>query len=79
MTHTLIGIQDEYIATVNAGIARWSHRKNGGHAGRISAGARRQAQRKLQALGLNAEQIGQTLRDAKDMAELERMAEECAE
>ena len=75
MTTTLIAIQDEYIQTVNAGIARWSHRKDGGHSGRITSGAYRLAARKLQRLGMSTEQIKQAIRDAKDMAELERNAQ----
>jgi hypothetical protein len=74
-TTNLISIQDEYIATINAGIARWSHRKEGGHSSRILRGAYHQAERKLQRLGLTAEQIKQALHDAKDIAELERNAE----
>lgn len=73
---TLIGIQQEYIDTLNAGIARWSHRKGGGHSSRISRGARHAAEKKLRQLGYSDQkQIDQTVRDARDMASLERMAD----
>jgi predicted Rdx family selenoprotein len=75
-TQTLIGIQQEYIDTVNAGIARWSHRKKGGHAARISRGARHTAERKLHGLGFTDDkQIAQIIQDARDMATLERNAD----
>jgi hypothetical protein len=72
---TLTEIQDEYIATVNAGLARWSHRKDGGHSSRILRGAYHKAKRELHRLGMDAEQIKNAIRDARDMAELERNAE----
>ena len=77
---TLIAIQDEYIETVNAGIARWSHRpKNfgigGGHADRILRGATRRAETRLHKVGFTDKaQIAQVIRDARDMALLEREA-----
>jgi hypothetical protein len=78
MRHTktsLIAIQDEYIETVNAGIARWSHRKDGGHSQRISRGARHIAEKQLRKIGYtDQKQIDQIIQDARDMAVLERMA-----
>lgn len=76
MTNTLIGIQEEYIETINAGIERWSHRKDGGHASRIARGARTVATRKLSHIGFTGTQIDQILRDARDMAALIRNSEE---
>lgn len=74
---TLIGIQQEYIETLNAGIARWSHRKLGGHSSRISRGARHTAEKQLRKLGFaDQKQIDQIVRDARDVAELERNADE---
>ena len=72
---TLTQIQDQYIETVNAGIARWSHRKNGGHADRIRRGAFHKAEKQLNDLGFTPEQISQAIKDARDMAELERISE----
>lgn len=71
---TMIQIQDELAETVNAGIARWSHRKGGGHAGRIRGGAIKQARRKLAKLGFTEPQINHAIKDALDVAELERRA-----
>jgi len=77
----LIGIQDEYVETVNAGIARWSHARKhysgdlGGHANRIASGAHRVATKKLAKLGFSKEQIRIVLKDAWDMASLIRHAE----
>jgi hypothetical protein len=78
----LIGIQEEYVETVNAGIARWGHcRKSyqgdlGGHANRISCGAYRLAAKKLMKLGFTQEQIRVVLKDAWDMASLVRHSDE---
>jgi hypothetical protein len=74
-TMTLIQIQDRYVETVNAGIARWSHRKDGGHSDRIRRGAYHQAQKQLASIGFTSEQTEQAIKDARDMAELERNAE----
>ena len=72
-TKTLIGIQEEYVETLNAGLARWSHRKDGGHSHRIARGARHAAETQLRKLGFTDEkQIGQVIQDARDMATLER-------
>jgi len=73
---TLIGIQEEYISTLNAGLARWSHRKDGGHAGRIARGARHTAEKQLRKLGFTDQQVQQIIKDARDMAELERNSNE---
>jgi hypothetical protein len=74
--NTLIGVQEEYIETLNAGIARWSHRKDGGHSGRISRGARHVAEKRLRKLGYtDQKQIDQIIQDARDMAALERSAD----
>ena len=76
-TKTLIGIQEEYVETLNAGIARWSHRTNGGHSSRISRGARNAATRELRKLGFTDEkQIARIIQDAREMAALERNAQE---
>jgi hypothetical protein len=80
--NTLIGIQDEYVETVNAGIARWGHCRKayagdlGGHANRIAGGAARAARKRLAALGFTTEQIALALQDARDMAALIRRAKE---
>lgn len=76
METTLIGIEEEYIATVNTGIMRWSHRKDGGHSGRIISGAYRKAQKALRRLGFNDHQVKHAIRDAKEMAELIRRTRE---
>jgi len=69
-THTLIGIQEEYISTINAGFARWSI---GGHMSRISRGARHTAEKRLRKVGFSDDkQIRQIIQDARDMAALER-------
>jgi hypothetical protein len=79
---TVTSITDEYVATVNAGFARWSHRKGhqfeacGGHFSRIRGGAYKKAERELTKIGFNPAQIKQMLKDADDIAELERNAEE---
>ena len=73
---TLIQIQDEYIERVNAGMARWAHRKDGGHSQRIRRGARHTAEKQLAKLGYSAEQIDRIIGDARDMATLIRTADE---
>ena len=73
---TIIEIQEEYIETVNAGIARWSHRVGGGHSARISRGARHKAEKSLRHLGYtDQKQINEIIADARDMASLIRNAE----
>jgi hypothetical protein len=75
-THmTLIQVQEQYVDTVNAGLARWAHRKDGGHSSRICRGAYHKAQKQLLSLGFTQPQIEQAIKDARDMAELERNAE----
>jgi plasmid replication initiation protein len=71
---TIIQIQEQYIETVNAGIARWSHRKDGGHSGRITRGAKRKADNELAKMGFATAEREQIIKDARDMAELERIA-----
>jgi SOS response regulatory protein OraA/RecX len=73
---TLIELQDAYIATVNAGEARWSHRPDGGHARRVRRGAARKLHDALARRGYTAEQISAAIRDASDVAKLERYSEE---
>lgn len=73
---TLIEIQDEYIETINLGIERWSHRKDGGHVNRIARGARTVATKQLTSLGFtDTKQIDQILKDAREMAALIRHSE----
>ena len=73
---SLIAIQQEYIDTVNAGHARWAHRPKGGHLHRSYRGARHAAEKAFQCHGcFTPAQIDQMIRDARDMAELERIAE----
>lgn len=80
MILTLIGVQDEYTATVNAGFARWEHRKQSGshrmgHFNRIQGGARRKAEKQFRKLGFDdPKTIDYIIQQAKDMAELERNA-----
>jgi len=71
----LIAIQDEYVETINTGIARWAHRKKGGHMPRIMRGARHKAEKALRQWGFNDRQIDAVIADAKDMAALIRNAE----
>lgn len=76
---TLIQIQEEYIETVNLGIQRWGHRKDGGHSQRIRRGAFNRGMKELTKLGFTDDaQMRQILRDAHDMAALLRNAEEVA-
>lgn len=72
MAKTIIEIQQAYIDTVNAGISRWSHRKDGGHASRIMRGARRKAESELAKLGFATAERDQIIKDARDVAVLER-------
>lgn len=77
---TMIAIQDEYIETINIAHGRWSHRKGlngrpGGHYDRIRRGARKRATAALMSLTFTEEQIRQILRDAEDVADLERNSE----
>jgi hypothetical protein len=71
----LIQIQDEYVETLNAGIARWAHRRDGGHSHRIAHGARKTAEKRLRRLGFTEQsQIDRAIQDARDMAALIRNA-----
>ena len=72
MQRNLIQIQREFIDTVNSGFARWS---KFGHFPRIYRGAWRRASGHLSKLGYTDSQIKVALRDALDIAELERIAE----
>jgi hypothetical protein len=77
---TLIAIQDEYIETINIAHDRWSHRKGlngrpGGHYDRIRRGAHHKAMAALMALTFTKEQSSQILRDAEQVADLERNSE----
>lgn len=69
---SLIETQQEYIDTVNAGILRWSHRRGGGHAHRVIRGATHKLQTALLAHGFTAQQAIHAIKDAREMAELER-------
>jgi hypothetical protein len=74
----MIQIQQRYIERINAAFDRWSYRpkpswqKAGGHYGRAHRAARREAVRALFAWGFSEEQANLTIRQADDMAELER-------
>ena len=77
---TLIGIQEEYIAKINGCYARWGERRDHGYTyvpflTRVARGARRTAERKLLLCGYRPEQIPALIKDAIDMASLERLAE----
>lgn len=69
---SLIAAQQEYIDTVNAGILRWSHRRDGGHSNRITRGATNKLLTALTTHGFNPKQAIQAVKDAREMAELER-------
>lgn len=69
---TIIQIQQEYMDTVSAGIDRWSHRRDGGHSGRIRAGAWRRAHKALTALGFNDAQARDQIKQTHEVMELER-------
>ena len=81
-TPPLTSIQDDYIATINAGIDRWAHRPKaygiaGGHSNRILRGARHKAEERLRRIGFTEQpQIDQILKDARDMAALLRNSRE---
>lgn len=74
---TLIQIQDEYIAKVNAAAERWAHRKCGGQSRRSRIGARHAAEKDLRKLGYTDEkQIDAIIDQAKEHADLLRVCEE---
>ena len=80
---TLIGVQQTYIDDVNGAVARWSHRPKpayqlaGGHAHRTIWRAQQTLEAELVKLGVtNKTQIRQIIQDARDMAELERLADD---
>lgn len=77
MLQTIITIQQQYIDTVNAGHARWSHRPDGGHIRRIQRGAWNRAATALRKLGYTDQSdIAGIISQARDVAELERNADE---
>ena len=77
MPLTIITIQQQYIDTVNAGHARWSHRPDGGHIRRIQRGAWNRAATALRKLGYTDQSdIAGIISQARDVAELERNADE---
>lgn len=69
---SLIEVQQEYIDTVNAGILRWLHRRGGGHCHRITRGATNKLEAALMTHGFTPAQTRAAIKDARDMAELER-------
>jgi hypothetical protein len=74
----LVQIQDRFVERVNAAYARWSHSKRldhqrcGGHYDRSHRGAYREAMRDLLKWGFTPEQARAAIKDASDMADLER-------
>ena len=77
MPQTILGIQQQFIDTVNAGHARWSHRPNGGHIRRIQRGAWNRAATALRKLGYTDQSdLAGIISQARDVAELERNADE---
>jgi plasmid replication initiation protein len=70
----LISIQERYMETVSAGMDRWLHRRDGGHSGRIRAGAYRKARKALLRMGFTLSQVEAIIRDAHDVMLLERAA-----
>lgn len=76
---TLIGLQQEYIDNVNSAKARWAHRKDGGHSRRTIGAAHKRLRNRLTTLGFSQMQIDAAIKDARDIAELERIAEDVEE
>lgn len=74
MAKTLTQIQEEYMETVSLGMDRWSHRRDGGHSGRIRGGASKKAHKALIKWGYTDVQARQIIRDAHDLMMLERAA-----
>ncbi len=70
----LVSIQTDYMETVSAGMDRWSHRRDGGHAGRIQHGAWRRAYKSLIAWQYTDEQARRIIADAHEQMMLERAA-----
>lgn len=70
----LIEIQQEYMDTVSGGMDRWSHRRDGGHSGRIRGGAFKRAHKALTKWGFTDKQARQVIQDAHDQMLLERAA-----
>ena len=78
---TLIGVQQDYIDTVNSAVDRWAHRPKpayqlaGGHAHRTIWRAHQTLEAELVKLGVTDKaQIRQIIKDAADVAEMERLA-----
>jgi hypothetical protein len=72
---TLVSVQDRYIETVLSAKNRWSHRKDGGHAGRARRAAARKAHKSLLSMGFSDMQACHAIKDAHDMVILELNAE----
>lgn len=75
-------IQDRFIEKVNAAAQRWGHRKLswdrsgiGGHFGRSRGAAWKEAMRDILAWGFTKQQATEIIRDAEQMADLERNSE----
>jgi hypothetical protein len=80
---TVIEIQDRYIERINVAWSRWEHRRrpgdynNFGHFGRARRASNRQAAKDLRKLGYTDEKIiGAIIKDAWDVADLQRNTEE---
>lgn len=69
---SLITLQDEYIARVNAAHAKWAHTRYGGHIHRTLRAAHRALFDALQSAGYSDKQTLQAIRDAREMAQLIR-------
>lgn len=74
-SNTLIGIQEEYMDRVSTANSRWSHRRDGGHAGRSRRAAYRQALKALRGLEYSETQARLAIKDAQDMVVLNAVAE----
>jgi hypothetical protein len=80
---TLTAIQDQFIQRINAAHSRWSHRKGfewqkdciGGHYGRVYYGAQKEAHKQLSKYGFSIAQRMEIIKQAHDVAILERNAE----
>jgi hypothetical protein len=77
---TLIAIQDTLVLDVNCAIAKWAHRPGsawsyGGHADRSIRAAKRKARARLERLGMSPSEVEYAVKQALDVAELERISE----
>lgn len=68
----IIQIQEEYMETVNGGMDRWSHHRDGGHAGRIRSAAHKKALSAFLKIGFDPQVAEKMVRDAHDLLLLER-------